>query len=508
STQARACHISNSSFYRAFAAITTSDFGVGTASLLNLTSNQYKDCRMLYRITPLSAGPCKISGEYCEGVIRLGCFGYISSTTALIAAVSFSGCNFNFSNPSTPDFGTLGLIVNNGMVLNFQGCTFQSYGPFITSDDKTAQSSPVSEFHLLCVSPRFSKFIFDGCSFRFPDVEDSENVGKRVMPGEPPIRVIPYSSLYFFNLAKSDVSFRDCVAWTAGSPYSIQLSNDLPVYLSTAQPTRVPIHWSTESLQVSGGIYGSQPLALRNTLRGDDLNRIVSLPIVKVNSIAVDAGTDGDGYHQTLLIDATDDADLQVGDRLFWLSRFDIGEGNYLSQAVVDSAPPPPVPVFTVTDLKEDADGKGIWVAEVPTDQSGNPRLPYREEIFPIDVTATETGEPDSYARAEYLTKAMIMPRSDFLKSENSQYYVILNGSVQGKFVHGSKTVTEVTNIQLLQTGDFVNQDYVPSGTRIKAIDLDMSSIDLTRSVDIPGAADNESVIDHIPFCYVAPDQR
>ncbi|NEO34638.1 MAG: hypothetical protein F6K36_30480 [Symploca sp. SIO3C6] len=102
-----------------------------------------------------------------------------------------------------------------------------------------------------------------------------------------------------------------------------------------------------------------------------------------------------------------------------------------------------------------------------------------------------------------------MMRRSDSRKPENSQYYVILNGSVQGKFAQGSTTVTEVTNIQLLQTGDFVNQDYVPSGTRIKVIDPVTLTIELTRSVVIPGAVSNtSSVIDHIPFCYVLPNQR
>ncbi|MEO0535910.1 MAG: hypothetical protein AAF215_18805 [Cyanobacteria bacterium P01_A01_bin.123] len=509
STQARACHINNSSFYRAFAAITTVDFGIGSASLLNLTSNQYKDCRMLYRLTSSSAGPCQISGDYCENVIRLGNFGLISSTGGFVSTVSFSGCNFNFSNVETPDFGTLGLIVNNTTVLNFQGCTFQSYGPSVTSGDKTVLASPISELHLLSTSPGFSKFIFDGCSFRFPDVENPKNVGQRMMPGKPPIRVIPYSNPYFFNHMKSDVSFRDCVAWTAGSPYSIQLSNDLPIYLETVQPKRIPIHWSTESLKVSGGVYGNQPLALRNTLRGDDPNRIVSLPIIKVNSIAIDTNTARDDYHQRLLIDTTDDADLCVGDRLFWLSRFDFGEGSYADlrpgreiEEITTDLYPASAPVFVVTHLREDDDGNGIWIAEIPADQSGNPRIPYRDEIFPLAVTETETTESDSHKKAEYLTKAIIMPRSDFREPENSQYYVILNGSVQGRFMHGSTMVTGVTNIHLLEEGDFVNQDYVPSGTRIKDIDTDKLAIELTRPVEIPVSMGNESVVDHVPFCY------
>ena len=100
------------------------------------------------------------------------------------------------------------------------------------------------------------------------------------------------------------------------------------------------------------------------------------------------------------------------------------------------------------------------------------------------------------------------MPRSDFRQPENSQYYVILNGSVQGKFVHGSTQVTEVKNIHLLQIGDFVNQDHVPSGTRIRSINVAERTIDLTQSVEIASAVGNQSVVDHIPFCYVLPIQK
>ena len=162
STQARQCHVSNSAFYRAFAAITTSDFGSGASSLLNLTSNQYKDCRMLYRLISSYAGPCTISGDYCENVVRLGNFGWITSVNGFISAVSFQGCNYNFENlglKNAESLGTLGLILNNSMVLNFQGCSFQSKTFVI---DKSEDLPTLSEFHLLSMGPGFAKFIFDG----------------------------------------------------------------------------------------------------------------------------------------------------------------------------------------------------------------------------------------------------------------------------------------------------------------------------------------------------------
>ena len=532
STQARGCHISNSSFYRAFAAITTIDFGTGVGSLINLTSNQYKDCRMLYRLTPRYTGPCRISGDYCENVVRLGNFGLITSQNLFVSAIEFHGCNYNFENAEVEGFGTLGLIVNNSMLLNFQGCSFQSKSFAVkkkaddtqSPEDSSANSgaeegglSLISELNLLSMAPNFSKFIFDGCSFRFPIADASDNIQTNALLQGPPIRIMPYPNPYLFNRARNDISFRDCVVWASGSPAAIQLSDALPVYLSDITPRRVPIHWSTRSIHVSGGTYGSQTLAIRNTLRGDDPNRVVSLPVIKVNSISVDRAAAGTGYHRTLLIEATDEADLQVGDRLFWFSRFDFNEGDYIDlrprysvEQITTDLYPIPVPVFVVTHLKGDADAnKEFWVAEVPADTFGNtPRIPYRDEIFPLDVTETETGKPDSYRKLEYRGKAIIMPRSDFRTSENSQYYVILNGSVQGQFEDGEVRVTNVTNIDLLQIGDFVNQDYVPSGTRIKSIDAANQTIDLTRAATIPNRAGSTSAVDHIPFCYTVPSQK
>ncbi|MBE9067196.1 hypothetical protein IQ260_11065 [Leptolyngbya cf. ectocarpi LEGE 11479] len=541
STQARGCHISNSSFYRAFSAITTIDFGTGTASLVNLTSNQYKDCRMLYRLTSSYVGPCSISGDYCENVIRLGTFGLITSVNASNASVSFQGCNYNFENAEVPYIGTLGVIVNNSMILKFKGCTFlNKSSPIKKKENDSKQSeisskheilnhqelSPVSELHLLLVAPNFGKFIFDGCSFRFPTSEEFDNIRSNAVLREPPIRITPYPNPYSFNYSRQAVSFRDCIVRAHDSPSSIQLSDELPIVLNNIEPRRVPIHWSTRSIRILGGLAGEQTVSIRNTLKGDDPDRLVSLPIVKLDSIKVADDQKQLGYNGKLQIlnlerqeakkDEQDQknqgASLMVGDRLFWFSRFDPMEGHYAGtgpNAVKHY--PIAISAFTVTKAKVSRTvDKNIVSytlaaeAEVPTDTTGNkPRAPYRDEVFPLNVTSTDTSEEDSYKKLRYLSRAVIMPRSDFGQPENSQYYVILNGSVQGKFKHGSTIVTEVTNIHLLQIGDFVNQDYVPSGTRIRDISPTDLTIELTESVKLSGTVSSESVVDHVPFCYV-----
>ena len=275
STQARGVNISNTSIFRAFSAITTIDFATGQGSLVNCNSNQYKDCRMLYRFNGVNGGPCSIAGDYCENVIRLGTFGLITSTSHS-SSVSFSGCNYRFVNEERINHGTLGVIVNNSMLLNFQGCFFSSPGVErneLNKDQSSESSDSISEIHLLPITEH-SKFVFDSCSFRFPKHERISASGKQEIYSEIPIRPILHQNPYAFNWVKNSVTFRSCSAWFSDKTGAAKvtthvLSDNLVIYLKGEKARRVPIHWSTKSITASGGIYGEQQFSLKNTLLGD-----------------------------------------------------------------------------------------------------------------------------------------------------------------------------------------------------------------------------------------------
>lgn len=527
STQARGINIRNTSIFRAFAAITTIDFGNGQGSSINCISNQYKDCRMLYRFGSSSGGPCSISGDYCENVIRLGTFGLISSE-AHSSSVSFNGCNYRFANEERINQGTLGVIVNNSMTLHFQGCFFSMPGNSENSLNKSQareNSNFIYELHLMPVT-HYSKFVFDSCSFRFPRIKSSSYDVDRKGIIEAPIRLIVSQTPQNFNQFKNNISFRACVVWTIDKAkeknseskiISHTLSDDMFVYFQEQQPSRVPIHWSTRSITASGGIYGEQKLTIKNTLTGPP--SYISLPRLRVKETEVIKTEVIDdksliSYNSAVRIKAISSASkafyqpegaLQAGDRLFWPSTFEFKERHYIDTRNIDSDTdirqvmiqnsPFSAPILIISEYKLeiepviDKDGNQIidkdgnklketsntWIAkvlatEVPSTWENStkdtPRLPYREEIFPIDLQNISGGPIHDFKVATYIS-----PRTDFEDPNNSQYYVILNGYVKGEFTKSSPIISQVEeNYHLLRLWDFVNQEYVPSGTRIQSI--------------------------------------
>ena len=266
--------------------------------------------------------------------------------------------------------------------------------------------------------------------------------------------------------------------------------------------------------------------------------RRVSLPIIKVKSIQVSKSSEKSSkvssetvlpYHTELVItankagsNALSTESLQEGDRLFWPTAFEFEERHYPDlrrinpkkyQRTTDISVDTYIclsPIFTITGSRPVDTGTELsWKAQVPLTSNktseipqGWPRLPFREEVFPVEVIPKrgkdEDGQPigekkyGSLEKNNFLNKVFVLPRTDFSNPDNSQYYVILNGTVKGKFIAGSAMLEEVENYHLLRIGDFVNQQHVPSGTRIRSIIP--AQIKLTSSVYLDAQESKEII--------------
>lgn len=454
SSQARAVLITNTDIYRSHTAITNAHNGEAQNSLFNINSNQYISCRNIYRLTPYYLGSCSITGDYAEDIVRIGTFGNLANLT-VTSSISVSGCNYRLDN--VKKISTLGALVAGNVALHFQGCTF-SLGT-------------KSELSLHPMTGPSSRITFESCTFICKEIIYNQNTTSF----EPKIWLFPSMQPTLWNNVKGMIRFENSTI-----PYKshgLLLSNELSVPLTSSNPIRYPLHWSTNSIRVSGDYYnGEELLQLKKTLHTPAHNTsLLFLPLgtpsqhpTESHSVLIQPHP---GYPASSKI-------YKAGDRFLISIRY---KGD-------DSAPISSDFQAPVITLDDEGNGELVWEngkirASVP-----NTSISYRRDFELV---------PEKHSKGRYL---YLYPRTDLLNPNNSQLYVILNGVVKGQFTQNSSIVPIMENANLLQVGDFINQEYVDTKARVKSIDLTSTPPTITMTTKATKTSQGPA---HVPAIYV-----
>lgn len=472
-SQARAVHVKNTDIYKAHTAVTNVTNGEFGTSLINLSSNQYLGCRTMYHLNPSMLGSCSIHGEYAENTLRIGTFGRIGAG-GRTASVSFSGCNYRLESIGT--VSTLGALVTGQASLHFQACTFQ-----IGSN---------CEFSLHPSNPILDQMTFESCIFTF---DDAIHVGRndKINPPAPEVeyrenyvphfRVFPGALVTLWGSIAQSIQFDNCSIPKHITTFPI--SNEVSVRIAphprvpATTPRRHPLHWSADRLRVHGGIYGEQTLQIKNTIDMGGLGSFVRFRATPFK----DSSDDYTIWIKPFITTADELARYRPGDRFFIKMRY---KGDDVRGADVLEAP--------LITLDDNGSGQVVW-------DSANEKM--RASINRTDPSYRNDFEllPDKHKQGN-LGNMYLYLRSDLNNPDHSQLYVPLNCTIKGQFTYYSPVVSVAENADLLQVGDFVNQEYVPHGTRIKSIDLTSTPPTFTMT---SRAAKTSQGPDHVTALYI-----
>ncbi len=462
-SQARANHYQNNSFFECFVAVDNTRFGATTketGSSINLTSNQYMGCRSLYAIDTSRGGPANIAGDYCEDCYQVGHFGRAGEGYVTSAAAHLSGCHFDLRplrthDPSHPwqTYASPRLMIANGPV-KFTSCDFV-VGNRQPADGQTGQMDHFIHPH---AEAEGGSFLFDGCAFITNDSEFFPSV----LPS------------HFKGRFKSTI-FRNCV-----------LENKRATSFALSDP-------QIESI-------------------GDPNQRVRTPIILGVRSVAKHSDNDRPSwvdlkYHAQLPLRASIqwDSFKRIDDHTmeFKQSPFTTGQSFYEQDRIfihceildqrLRSASPPASSEFLILRLPVLVVDK-VQVGNIDyrsTDITYTASIPvaYRDHIkLPADINIlrqwgqTAIPVPLHLVPRSKNTPGLAFP-SDIVGQFSAGYdYINVPDLDRIQLVNGNST-------GLLEVGDFINQDFVDYGTRIRKVDIKSNRVYISTLATESGSA-------------------
>jgi hypothetical protein len=471
-------HLRESVLELGYAAVDTATLGEREGADLNCSNNRYKAFRFVYNMPTVVSGACLLSAENARDIVRVGSFGDLG-VTGNISRATLNSCQFMF----TTGVGSSHLLSTKA-ALTFLGCRFFFDGPGTEMFCSPAELSS-------------SRMTFQSCSFEmegdtFPQIHTAHFTEKiQIQFRECAVR---YANKGVSRVEHVLDDNQTVLIFEKQSKYNDPDSGkEVQIYdIDASQPIRVPIHINAQRVLMRprslspGTHYRDRHVALK--FHGS----LIPTVILQKNIVVTQSWDGGDiaSNREDLTMVPLHRGSLQASDRVYWSTLFpEEDEPKFPGTSVF-------LPILRILD--PDKDITEIEVNGRKADQVllNLPNYMRRKTLAEQELTLKTT--------STFMNRAFVLPSTDFrdltvpnnplrrpastydpAKTDYKRYYasnlaILLNTNDdcdgKGSFQAGSAEIKEVRGVHLLEIGDFVNNDFVAEGTRIKSITVTSTS--------------------------------